>query len=202
LQAILLAGEGADVRIAIPAVNDCGELRRIKEILFEERLELRSAGNPLQDDVAIGVVLETPAALLGVRDICAEADFLLLDVDAVHRNVLGQVMGANRNRVGSADGYEVLHPFVLRALGKVVAVARELGRPLAVFGFSFRQTANIALLFGSGLSSFCVAPTALRAFLDAARSVDAESATSLVRAARGASSKEQMLGRLDKHPSA
>ena len=32
---------GAEVRIAVPFVLDCADLRRVRELLFEERLELR-----------------------------------------------------------------------------------------------------------------------------------------------------------------
>ena len=65
LQALLLAGVDADVRICIPFVTDCGELRRVREILFEERLELRKAEERFRESLQVGVVIETPAAMLG-----------------------------------------------------------------------------------------------------------------------------------------
>jgi phosphotransferase system enzyme I (PtsI) len=50
LQAMLLAGVDAEVSLAVPFVTDCGELRRVKEILFDERVELRKSGERLNLD--------------------------------------------------------------------------------------------------------------------------------------------------------
>ena len=78
---MLVMHDESDVRIAIPFVTDCGELRRVREILFEERLELRKSGLAFQESVPVGVVVETPASMLGIRDLALEADFLMLNLD-------------------------------------------------------------------------------------------------------------------------
>jgi len=46
LKALLLAAGEAEVRVALPRINDCGELRRVKEILYEERFALRRDDAP------------------------------------------------------------------------------------------------------------------------------------------------------------
>ncbi|MEW6074262.1 MAG: putative PEP-binding protein [Planctomycetota bacterium] len=179
LQAILVAGAGRQVRIAVPFVTDCGELRRVKEVLFEERLELRKAGEAFQDAVEVGVVIETPAAMLGIRDLASEADFLLLNLDSLQQYLLA----ADRNEAAMVEFFETLHPFVLRALAKACEVAEGQGRPIAVFGVSAAQPANVPALIGAGLRRFCVAPAGLREFLDAVVAVDTRTAARAMRAA-------------------
>lgn len=172
LQAILIAGHGADVRIAVPFVLDCADLRRVREILFEERLELRRTGERFQPSVPVGVVLETPGSLLGVRDFSAEADFMLLNLDALQQHLLA----IDREDPELARALESLHPFVLRALAKVCEVAGGAGRELTVFGASAQRPENLPNLIGCGLRRFALPPSALQDFLDALEAVDAKAA--------------------------
>jgi phosphotransferase system enzyme I (PtsI) len=177
LQAILIAGTGAEVRIAVPFVLDCSDLRRVREILFEERLELRRTGERFQPSVAVGVVLETPASLLGVRDLAAEADFLLVNLDGLQQHLLA----IDREDPELGKTLESLHPYVLRALAKACEVAAGTGRELAIFGASAQPRENIAHLVGSGFRRFVLPPAALQEFLEALEGVDTKAAT---RAAR------------------
>jgi phosphoenolpyruvate-protein phosphotransferase (PTS system enzyme I) len=172
LQAILIAGHGADVRIAVPFVLDCSDLRRVREILFEERLELRRTGERFQTSVPVGVVLETPGSLLGVRDFSAEADFLLLNLDGLQQHLLA----IDREDPELAKALETLHPFVLRALAKVCEVAGGAGRELSVFGSSAQRPENLPHLIGSGLRRFALPPAALQDFLEALELVDSKAA--------------------------
>ncbi|MFT5290999.1 MAG: phosphotransferase system enzyme I (PtsI) [Planctomycetota bacterium] len=188
LQALLMAGHDAQIRLAIPGVIDCGELRRLKEVLFEERLEMRRAGDDFIEVVPVGVVLETPAALLGVRDLALEADFLMLNLDAMQQYLLA----TDRDRPDAIETFEVLHPVVLRALSKVVSVAEDQGRELSVFGVTSTQPANVPLLVGAGLRRFCVPPAGLRAFLDNVLGVSTKTAARAVRTAQRASSPQEM----------
>jgi len=177
LQAILIAGHGAEVRIAIPFVVDCSDLRRVREILFEERLELRREGERFQNSVPVGVVLETPASLLGMRDFSAEADFLLLNLDSLQQHLLA----IDREDPELGKTLETLHPFVLRALSKACEVAGGAGRELCVFGAGAQRPENLTHLIGCGLRRFAMPPTALRDFLDTVVEVDAKAAARATR---------------------
>ena len=172
LQAILLGGHGADLRIAVPFVTDCGELRRIKEVLFEERLELRKGTAPFCDQVQLGAVLETPVSLLGVRDLAREADFLTLNLDSLVQHL----MAADRENAELLPWTSALHPFVLRALGKTVRVAADAGVEITVFGVTAFSPQNLSALLGLGLRHFAIPPSALRAFLEELATIDSEEA--------------------------
>ena len=177
LQAILMAGSGADVRISVPFVLDCSDLRRVREVLFEERLELRRTGERFQPSVPVGVVLETPGSLLGVRDFAAEADFMLLNLDALQQHLLA----IDREDPELARALETLHPYVLRALAKVCEVAGGAGRELSIFGASAQRPENVGHLIGCGFRRFALPPAALQDFLEALGEVDSKAAA---RAAR------------------
>lgn len=173
LQALQIAGHGADVRIAVPFALDCSDLRRVRELLFEERLELRRTGERFQANVPIGVVLETPASLLGVRDFAAEADFLLVNLDGLQQHLLA----IDREDPELAKLFETLHPYVLRALAKLCEVAGGSGRELTAFGASAQRPETLVHLIGSGLRRFALAPGALADFVEALAEIDAKAAT-------------------------
>jgi phosphoenolpyruvate-protein phosphotransferase len=161
LQAILRAGVDADVRVLVPFVTDTGEMRRIKEILFEERLELRKSATPHQQRIALGVAIETPAAVLGVRDLAREADFLVVGLDSLVQYLLA----ADRDNDDMRASFETLHPYVVRALRSVVEVCDEMQKPLSIFGVLAVQAHNLPFLVGVGLREFCVPPEGLREFV-------------------------------------
>lgn len=158
LAAILRAGASGPVRIALPFVTDCGELRRVKEILFEEKLELRKRGVPFADKPQVGVVIELGAALLGVRDLARESDFLLVNLDALTQHLLG----VDRDNVELRGWFEALHPAVLRAVETLVEVSGELHKPLGVFGVTAVSRHNLPFLIGAGVRELCAEPSELR----------------------------------------
>ena len=179
LQALLLAFPERELRIALPFVTDCGELRRVKEVLFEERLELKKLGKPLCEQVRIGVVVQTPASVFGIDDLAREADFLTINLDSLLQGLLA----ADRDTGELAEYFESMHPYVLRMLREVVQSATAGGRPLSVFGVSAADPANLPLLFGIGLRQFLVPSRAAATFAREASGLDSVAATRAARVA-------------------
>jgi phosphotransferase system enzyme I (PtsI) len=189
LQALLVGGAGASdgdgrVRIALPFVTDCGELRRLKEILFEERLELRKAGEKHVERCEVGVVIETPAAALGARDLAREADFLLIGLDSLQQHLLA----SDRENAELAASFQSAHPIVLRAVREVVRAAHAESKPVAVFGVTAVQPANVPFLLGVGVRAFCVAPASVEEFVRVVDGVSLKSARRAAEVAAAASS--------------
>jgi phosphotransferase system enzyme I (PtsI) len=175
LQALLRAAPTSAemrVRIAVPFVTDCGDLRRVKEILFEERYALRKSGAAFQDQIELGAVIETPVAALGARDLAREADFLTISLDSL----LQYLLAADRENHELRNYFEPIHPFVLRTLMQICEACEQATRPLSVFGVTAVNPNNLPFLLGVGLRQFCVAPVALKDFLAQVSRIDLRSA--------------------------
>lgn len=174
LQAILRAAphSASRVRIAVPFVTDCADLRRVKEILFEERYSLRKANQPFRDVIELGAVIETPVAALGARDLMREADFLVLSLDSL----LQYLVAADRDNHELRSAFEPVHPFALRLIQQLAEIAEESARPLWVFGVTALSPVNLPLLLGAGLRHFCVAPVGAQEFLGTLGRVDLRAA--------------------------
>lgn len=193
LEAILRAGVGAQVRVVIPFVTDNGDLRRVREILFEERLALKRGGVAYLEDLELGVVIETPAALLGARDLARESDFVVVGLDSLTQYLLA----ADRESGDQAQRFESLHPFVVRGLAQIVEACREEGRPLSVFGSMARQRHNLPFLLGTGLRAFCVPPMNARELAQEVSQVDVRNAERAARTARSSSCPADTLSWVD-----
>jgi phosphoenolpyruvate-protein phosphotransferase len=200
LEAILRAGADGDVRIAVPFVCDVGELRRVKECLFEERLELRKRGVPHAARTPIGVVVETPAALLGARDLAREADFLVIALDGLTQHLLA----ADRDNPELKNYFESLHPIVLRALRTLVEISEELRKPLSAYGVALTKAQSAHFLVGVGLRSFHVDVGSAREFIAQLRQVSIPVARRVANVAASSSCIEDTLTLVDsfKHGSA
>lgn len=192
VQALLSAAADSKLRIAVPFVVDCGELRRVKEILFEERYELGKR-QTIGGEVEFGSVIETPAALLGARDLVEESDFLLVNLDSLQQYLLA----TDRDHPRASDYLQRLHPYVLRALRKLIEVAEGAGKELSCFGVSVADEHNLALLLGLGLRRFCLPPSALGAAAANVRSLDSEAVRRAARLAARCSTASEMRSSVD-----
>ena len=144
----------------------------MREILFEERLELKKSGVPYRERLRLGVALETPASLIGVRDLARECDFLVLALDSLVQHLLA----ADRENSELARWFESLHPFVLRAVAQVIAACDEVGRELAVFGYTAVRPHSLPFLLGLGLRHWIVPPGGVRELAAEVAQVDTRQA--------------------------
>lgn len=191
LQALLRAAPASSTtraRIAVPFVSDCADLRRVKEILFEERYALRKAGVPFQDQVELGAVIETPVAALGARDLAREADFLVLSLDSL----LQYLVAADRENHELRGCFEPVHPFALRLILQIVEVCEQAARSLSVFGVTAVSPVNLPFLLGAGLKHFCIAPVGLEEFLTTLGRIDLRTARRNATLAARASCQAEM----------
>ncbi len=150
---------------ALPRVVDVSELRAVRELLFEERYALKREGQAYRDHIHVGVVLETPASVLGCRDFAEEADFLAVGLDSLQQYLLA----ADRDEPRMAPQFEVLHPFVVRALEQIVQAAAERSPSLRVYGVSVTRPDNLPLLLAAGFRHLCVSPASALAVERAVR---------------------------------
>lgn len=192
LQALIaVAREQGEVRIALPFVIDCGELRRVREICFEE---LRLADARSAPALRLGAIVETPAAALGVRALAAESDFLVLSLDAL----IQYLLAADREQHELGEHFEPLHPVVLRCVADVAQAAAEAGKELSVFGVCAASRLNLPLLLGAGLRDLCAAPVQLEEVAAAVRATRIDRARELVERATRAACRADLLALVDR----
>ena len=124
----------------------------------------------------VGVAAITSSAQ--AADFSAEADFLLVNLDALQQHLLA----IDREDPELAQVLVSLHPYVLRALSKACEVVGGAGRELSIFGVSAQKPENLPLLIGCGLRRFALSPAVCQDFLAALDAVDSKLAARAARA--------------------
>ena len=136
LRALLRASAYGQIAIMFPMIMSVWEVRRIKDILEEVRAELRTDGIPYNEELEIGLMIETPAAVMISRELAKEVDFF-----SVGTNDLTQyTLAIDRQNPKLDDFYDPHHPAVLamiqmaadsiHAEGKWIGICGELGADL------------------------------------------------------------------------
>ena len=136
LRALYRAAVYGNLSIMFPMVISVSEVKKIKEIIAQVQAELKAEGIPYKEDVELGVMIETPAAVMISRELAKEVDFF-----SVGTNDLTQyTLAIDRQNQKLDTFYDPHHPAVLamikmaadnaHAEGKWIGICGELGADL------------------------------------------------------------------------
>ncbi|HEV8193124.1 MAG TPA: phosphoenolpyruvate--protein phosphotransferase [Ktedonobacterales bacterium] len=156
LRGILLAARRtqANVQVMLPMVSTVEEVRAAKSTLQQARESLAEAGMP---SPPLGIMVETPAAVLSLEALAQEAAFF-----SIGTNDLTQyVMAADRLNPQLVVLNDPAQPAVLRALAAVVRAARAAHRHVSVCGEMAGDPLLALLLVGLGVESLSMTPASI-----------------------------------------
>ena len=130
LRALYRASAFGQIAIMFPMIISVNEVRRIKEIIEEVKKELTEEGIAFREDVELGVMIETPAAVMVSRELAKEVDFF-----SVGTNELTQYTLAIDRQNQQLDAfYDSHHPAVLEMIRMAAANAHAEGKWIGICG--------------------------------------------------------------------
>lgn len=154
LRAILRASVLGPVRIMFPLISSLMELRQARMALHDAMEDLEDDNASFRKDIPVGMMLETPAAAIQVREFCREVDFISIGTNDLIQYLLAVDRGNERVSVF----YSASHPAVLRALKDVVKACTTAGVDCSLCGEMAGQPLYTLFLLGVGLRSLSMAP--------------------------------------------
>ncbi len=122
LRALYRASNFGQIAIMFPMIISVEEVRKIKEIVAEVKKELTDLSIPFKD-VELGVMIETPAAVLVSDELAKEVDFFSIGTNDLTQYTLA----IDRQNAKLGDFYNPHHKAILRMIETVVKNAHAAG---------------------------------------------------------------------------
>src|SRR5690606_30155730 len=135
------------VRVLVPMVCSREEVVAARDRLQRVMAEVRADGHAVAESIAIGAMIEVPAAAIALPDFIGALDCISIGTN----DLVQYLLAVDRNHDALADLYSPLHPAVLRLLHKVIRTARARNKPVSVCGEMASDAVFVPLLLALGL---------------------------------------------------
>lgn len=132
LRAILRASAFGRTKIMYPMVSCIEEIREASVLLEDVKRELDEAGVAYDHDIAVGAMIEVPAAAINADALARHVDFFSIGTN----DLVQYVMAADRGNETVANLYQPLNPAILELMRRTIIAAKKNGIPVAVCGES------------------------------------------------------------------
>jgi len=188
LRALLRASAEHQVRVMFPMITSLQEFRAAVELLEEAHREVTKKGSQAPGDVPVGMMVETPAAVLMIDQFVQELSFLSIGTN----DLVQYTMAAERGNHKLSTLSDACHPAILRQIERVVDVAQEKKIKVSVCGEMAADPIAIPLLLGLEIEELSMAPTAIPRAKDVVRRWSLQDAQDVARKALHAESAEEV----------
>lgn len=154
LRALYRASAYGQISIMFPMIISVAEVKKIKEIVEEVKAELRTEGAAFREDVELGIMIETPAAVMVSRELAKEVDFF-----SVGTNDLTQyTLAIDRQNQKLEDFYDSHHPAVLAMIRMAAESAHAEGKWIGICGELGADVTLTETFLKIGIDELSVAP--------------------------------------------
>lgn len=159
LRALLRASAFGDIKIMVPLVTCVEEIRSVKALVEECKEELRAEGYKFNENIEVGIMMETAAAA-NIPDLLAkESAFFSIGTN----DLTGYTMASDRGNDKVAYLYSWYYPAVLRAIKSIIQAGVKEGIMVGMCGEAAADPLLTPLLISWGMEEFSVsAPSVLR----------------------------------------
>lgn len=179
LRAILRASALGPVKILFPLIATLRELRQAKLFLRETMEDLDEAGIAFNHHIAVGMMVEVPAAVMMIDYFLKEVDFISIGTN----DLIQYALAVDRSNKEVAELYQACDPAVLRLIQTSLCAAQAAGVPASVCGQMSSIPHCVLLLLGLGLTEFSVPPGAILEVKRVCRGVTIEQCRHIVQTA-------------------
>ena len=168
LRALYRASAYGKVAIMFPMITSVWEVQEIKRICKNVREELAEEGVPMADYVELGIMIETPSAVMMSDRLAKEVDFFSVGTNDLTQYTLAvDRQGNNLDRF-----YDSHHPAILRMLKMAADNAHAAGIWIGICGELGADTSLTETFLAIGIDELSVSPASVLPLRNAIRSLD------------------------------
>lgn len=152
LRAILRASAFGEIDIMFPMIISIEEILDAKKLLAECMGELSLKNIKYNRNIRVGIMAETPAAVLMAEELAKLSDFFSIGTN----DLIQYTLAVGRGNIKMANLYNPFHPAVIRSIKKIIDAAHKEGKPVGMCGEFAANKYAVKLLLGLGLDVFSI----------------------------------------------
>lgn len=154
LRALYRASAFGNIGIMFPMITSLWEVQEIKNIVTEVKAELKAEGIAF-GDVELGIMIETPAAVMISEELAREVDFFSIGTNDLTQYTLA----IDRQNLKLDRFYYSHHPAVLKMIQMTVENAHKQGIWAGICGELGADTTLTETFIKMGVDELSVSPT-------------------------------------------
>jgi phosphocarrier protein FPr len=188
IRAILRAAERYPIHLLLPMIATLEELEQVQQLLLQAHETLSKMDVPHRYPIPIGIMIETPAAVLLAPQFAEQVEFF-----SVGTNDLTQyTFAAERGNPALSAYNDALHPAILRQIQDVIETAHQQGKRVTVCGEVAGEAEALPVLVGLEADELSMNPHVLPKQKAILEKVDRRAARFLAQQALGCKNAAQV----------
>ncbi|NIM20363.1 MAG: phosphoenolpyruvate--protein phosphotransferase [Candidatus Latescibacteria bacterium] len=177
LRAIYRASAHGNVKIMFPMISQVEEVIKAKEICEEVQDELRRGRFHFDENVEIGIMVETPSAVALADTLAKEVSYFSVGTN----DLIQYTLAVDRGNTKISHLYQNLHPSIIRFLRMTVEAAHKRGVSVGLCGEMCGDPFSVPILIGLGFDELSCSPNMIPEVKKIIRSVTYDECKSLVK---------------------
>ena len=150
LRAVLRASAFDKLAVMFPMIISVEEIRELKSVLETLKAELRAEGKAFDENIQVGVMVETPSAAVNAKFLAKEVDFFSIGTNDLTQYTLA----VDRGNELISHLYNPMSPSVLGLIKQVIDASHAEGKWTGMCGELAGDERATLLLLGMGLDEF------------------------------------------------
>ncbi|MDY4595213.1 MAG: phosphoenolpyruvate-protein phosphotransferase PtsI [[Pasteurella] aerogenes] len=175
LRAVLRASAFGKLAVMFPMIISVEEIRELKLVIDVLKQELRNEGKAFDENIQIGVMVETPSAAVNARFLAKEVDFFSIGTNDLTQYTLA----VDRGNELISHLYNPMSPSVLNLIKQVIDASHAEGKWTGMCGELAGDEKATILLLGMGLDEFSMSAISVPRIKKLIRNVNYQDAKEL-----------------------
>jgi len=188
LRALLRASNYGKIAIMFPMIATVNEFKQARAIYDEERQKLIDEGQPVADNIEVGMMMEIPAAVFIADKLAKYADFFSIGTN----DLIQYTFAADRGNEHVSYLYQPYNPSLLRLVKQVIDTAHAEGKWAGMCGEMAGDQIAVPILMGLGLDEFSMSATSMLQTRSLMKRLNTEDVKVLAEKALEAESNEEV----------